>query len=161
MRLALSLRATLVPLACSALAACSSLDDPARDHGAPGSLRAAVFDHYDELAKAKALPRANGAGRADFSETVGAFVRPGMRFDEVAALLKQNGFEVGALPPREATGMPWQDERRHELLAGLQVASWVLVGRADVACELAPSASEGDGEKTVGAVHCWLYVGML
>ena len=161
MRLALRLLATLVPLACGALSACVTIDDPTRDHGAPGSLRAAVFGRYDELAKAGALPHANGGGRADFSPIVGEFVRPGMRLDEVAALLRQNGFVVGPMPPRALTGERWQDDHRHDLMAGLQVAQWVLVGRVDVDCEIAPAATQGDGESRVGELHCWLHTATL
>jgi hypothetical protein len=149
-----------MPLACAALAACGTLDDPTRDHGAPGSLRAAVFDHYDELAKANALPHANGPGRADFSAIVGGFVRPGMRLDAVAALLRQNGFEVGALPPRPVTGERWQDDSRHDLFAGLRVAN-MLIGRSDVDCELAPSSLDGGGQALVGTVKCSLSIATL
>ena len=152
--------ATLVPLACAGLTACSALDDPARDRGAPDSLRAAVFDHYDALVKAGDLPRANGPGRADFSATVDAFVRPGMRFDELAALLRQNGFSVGALPPRPLTGERWQDDSRHALFAGLRVAN-LLIGRSDVDCEFVPAALEGDGAATVGAARCSLVIATL
>lgn len=160
MRLALPLLATLVPLALGTLTACGTLKDPARDHGAPGSLRAAVFDHYDALAKANALPRANGPDRADFSAIVGAFVQPGMRFDAAAAVLKQNGFEVGVLPPLPVTGERWQDDSRHDLFAGLRVAN-LLIGRSDVDCELAPSSLDGDGQARVGSVKCALSIAML
>jgi len=160
MHLSHRILATLVSLVCGALTACSALDDPARDRGAPGSLRAAVFDHYDGLVKANDLPHANGAGRADFSATVGVFVRPGMRFDEAAALLKQNGFSVGALPPRPLTGERWQDDSRHTLFAGLRVAK-LFIGRSDVDCEFAPAALEGDGAATVGSVRCSLLIATL
>jgi hypothetical protein len=160
MHLSPRILATLVPLACGVLAACSSLEDSTRDHGAPGSLRAAVFDHYDELVQANDLPPANGAGRADFSATVGVFVRPGMRLDEAAALLKQNGFAVGALPPRPLTGERWQDDSRHTLFAGLRVAN-LFIGRSDVDCEFAPSALEGDGAATIGSVRCSLLIATL
>ena len=160
MRLAPRLLATLVPLACGALTACGALDDPARDRGAPDSLRAAVFDRYDELVAAKDLPRANGTGRADFSAIVKPFVRPGMRFDEVAALFRQNGFSVGALPPRPLTGDRWQDDNRHALFAALRVAN-LFIGRSDVDCEFAPAALDGDDAATVGAVTCSLVIATL
>ena len=152
--------ATILALAC-AVAGCSAASDPTHDHGQPGSLRAAVFAHYDELAAAKALPHANGAGRADFSGVVRPFVQPGMTFDDAAALLKRNGFGVGAMPPRPITGEHWVDASRNDLLAGMQVANWVLVGRADLSCDFTPAAVTGDGAMTVGSVKCLLDVAML
>lgn len=135
---------TLLFVALAALAACAA--DPTADHGAPGSLRAAVFAHYDELVASHALPHANGAGSADFSGVVGPFLPPGTPVADAIALLARNGFVVHASP-----------SGHDGLAAELLVAGWALVGRADVSCTFAAPAAGGG----IGALRCALYVGML
>lgn len=140
----------VVPLLCLALAACATVD-PTHDHGVPGSLRAVVFARYDELAANHALPNPNSPEAADFSDVVAPFLPHGMPMADASALLARNGFGVHPLPSDA------HDAEPPPLAAGLQVANWTLVGRADVNCRLTPSTSGG----TLAAAHCRLYVAML
>ncbi len=140
-------------LAGSALAACQSVD-PVADRGGPGTLRAAIFARYDELAHANALPHANGADRVDFSSVVQPFFKSVSSLPDAQALLTQNGFTMQAQPPRAATGDPHVDAYRSFVVGQLMIDNRI-VWRADLSCNIAPGTVQHDIRFTA-TPNCWL-----
>jgi len=159
MRLPALFHAALTSLACAALASCSTFDDPARDHGAPGSLRAAIFDRYEQLARSNGLPLPNTGYPVDFSDVVSPFLEPSATLEDAAAVLKEAGFAVLPLPPRPLTGDSMADHDRGLLVASLLVQTR-LFWRADLACNMPPTQVMHD-VRVAGHAHCWLTTSAL